>query len=319
MGALGPAALVALAAFAGTWAALLGLARRRLRVLAALAAVAASEAPEPEPTPPRPRWSWRPRWPRGARGPAAALLRLGAQALHGTGLPLRPEEFLLLTLGAGLAGGGLGHLLRLGALGQALCAVAGLGAPGLAARRARSRRQAALSAELADALLALAGMLRAGQGLLEAVEALAEDTPPPLGEELRRLRRETVGGIPVEEALWRLVDRTGNRDIELWVTAVLVQRQVGGSLAEVLEQIADTIRARVALRERLRVVTAQSRLTAWVLSVLPVAVFLLLAALDPGLERPLWATPLGRLLASLAAALELLGIVAVRRVADVRY
>lgn len=262
---------------------------------------------------------------RGMLRRAAAVLSLGPlrrwaeRSLRGSGLPLRPEEFLAIALGAPLALWVLGGIARLPGFAHIVLTMLGLVALPLLARRARARRDAAVSDQLGDMLTTVGNGLRAGHSLLQALEGAARSTPAPLGDELRRLQRETVAGISLTEALVRLKDRTGNQDLELFVTAVLVQHQVGGNLAEVLDKISGTIRARVQVQSHLRVVTAQSRLSGWVVSLVPVLVFAVTSLIAPQVERTLTATILGRVVAGVAILLELMGAFVISRVIAVKY
>jgi tight adherence protein B len=240
----------------------------------------------------------------GMAGRAALLLR---QA----GLPLRPEEYqaLVAALAAALA---LLGLLRLGVVG--LLAGAGLGGllPRLWLRsRARARRRA-FADQLSDALTLMANALRSGHSFLQAAELCGEELPPPAGPEWQRVIRETRINIPLEDALDNLVQRVGGEELDLVVTAVLIQRQVGGNLAEVLERISETIRQRVRLRGEVRALTAQGRLSGWIVGLLPVALLLLVELIDPPYVAPLL-QPGGRGLLLAAAVLEGIGALIIRR------
>jgi tight adherence protein B len=319
-------ALLAAAALAcGGLAAGRHLLRGRLRILLALRAAAGAE-PEADPEP-----SARRRRTGSAAALRAALQRAGGfllrgpvqrwaeRCLRGTGLPLRPEEFLGLCAAGLVAGWGLGVLLPLPGFVRLLLAVLGPVSPPLYARRARQVRTARLSTQLGDTLMTLGNSLRAGHSLLQAVANAADQAAPPLGPELARLLREIAAGIPMDEALGRLLARTANPDLELLVTAILVQREVGGNLAEILDKISATIRARVSVQSHLRVVTAQSRMSGWVVGLLPVAVFAITTLIAPQIESTLTHDPLGRLVAGAAVILEVGGLLAIRKVVSIRY
>ena len=247
------------------------------------------------------------------------LQRWAERVLQGTGLPLRPEELLLLIAAGPVAGWLVGAMLHLPGFVRILLVAAGPVLPPLLCRRARTSRIQRVSTQLGDVLMTLGNGLRAGHSLLQALDAAATQSPEPLGLEVRRLLREIGAGIPVEEALDRLVTRCANADLELMVTAIRVQREVGGNLAEILDKISATIRARVTVKNHLRVITAQSRLSGIVVAVLPVAVFGLTTLIAPEVEHTLTGDPLGRVVAALAVLLECLGILAIRKVVDIKY
>lgn len=295
--------------------------RTRWRILLALEALRSDPAPH---QPPEQRTAHNRSPLRAAMGRAGGALSLGPmrrwaeRCLQGTGLPLRPEELLLLCALAPVAGYGLGAVFGLGALRWVL-APAGLLVPPLLCRQARGSRSHRLSIQLGELLLGLGNALRAGHSLPQALENASAPCGPPLGPEMQRLLREVAAGIPLDEALDRLVARTANSDLELLVTAIQVQRSVGGNLAEVLDNISGTIRARVEIKNHLRVVTAQSRLSGIVVSVLPLGVFGLTLLVAPQVERTLLTDPLGRILGVIAVVLELIGILAIRRIVAIRY
>ena len=299
--------------------------RGRYRVLVGLHSLVRDPEAEPEQEAPSGRGR------SGSPGMRRLLRRTGRQLLHGgvqrwaeaclrgTGLPLRPEEFVVVEVGMLALGALLAATLPI-ALFPRLCilATAAFGPP-LFAGRARSRRSQRVSTQLGDVLMTLGNGLRAGHSLMQALDNAAAQSADPLGPEISRLLREVGGGIPMEEALQRLLARTANPDLELLVTAVLVQREVGGNLAEILDKIASTIRSRVAVQNHLRVITAQSRLSGWVVGLLPVAVFGITTLIAPQVEKTLTHDPIGRIVAIAAILLEVMGLLAIRQIVAVKY
>ena len=316
--------LVTVAVFVAGLALGRALAGERLRVLAALSAVRLGLI-EPEPqrpaaTSPRPGQRLR----AAGRGVGRVLSlgplrRFAVASLRGSGLPLRPEEFLALCAAGLLTGWLVGSLFALSGFLRLLAIVMGLLATPLTVRRTCQQRTARISLQMGDMLMTLGNGLRAGHSLLQALHGAAGQAAAPLGDELRRLLREIGAGIPVPEALTRMVERAANPDLELLVTAVLVQREVGGNLAEILDKISSTIRARVAVQNHLRVVTAQSRLSGWVVGLLPIGVFGLTTLVAPQVEGVLVHDPLGHIVAIGAVVLEVLGMLAIRRIVTIRY
>ncbi len=316
--------VAAVAVFAAGLAVGRSLAGQRLRVLTALRAVrlggTESEVGRPVVANARPTQRLR----QAGRGVGRALSlgplrRFAVASLRGSGLPLRPEEFLALCA-AGLVGGWLvGTVFALSGFLRLLAIAAGLLATPLMVRRTCQQRTARISLQMGDMLMTLGNGLRAGHSLLQALHGAAGQASAPLGDELRRLLREIGAGIPVPEALTRMVERAANPDLELLVTAVLVQREVGGNLAEILDKISATIRARVAVQNHLRVVTAQSRLSGWVVGLLPIGVFGLTTLVAPQVEGVLVHDPLGHIVAIAAIVLEALGMLAIRRIVSIRY
>ncbi len=232
-------------------------------------------------------------------------------------LPLRGSEYLflvaLLGCGAFLVFWALTRRLGLALLGGA----AGFGAPWVHLARARARRISLFNAQLADVLAALANSLRAGYSFLQAVEVVARELPPPVATEFGRALREMQLGASTETALVNLSRRVGSEDLDLVVTAIIIQRQVGGNLAEVLDNISETIRERVRIKGEVRVLTAQGRISGLVVGLLPVALFLFLYAFNPGYVGLLFRDPVGVLLLAGALCGEAVGFLVIRRIVEI--
>lgn len=178
-------------------------------------------------------------------------------------------EFLLirltLTSGSFLLGWVLSGSLLPG-LGLAMIAYL---VPGLVLRRKIGRRQIGFEKQLIDILVLITGGVRAGFSLLQAIEVVVREIKPPASEEFRRVLRETGLGVALPRALRNLAARMENDDLDLAVTAIEIQYQVGGNLATMLTVVTETIRERVQLFGEVRVLTTQQRYTGYLLSVLP--------------------------------------------------
>jgi tight adherence protein B len=210
----------------------------------------------------------------------------------------------------GLAAGGA--LLGLIGLAAApLLAWWGLGA--LARRRLRL-----FEAQLPDLLSALGGSLRAGHGFLQSLQTIAVDTPKPAGEELRRALREARLGRPVEDALAGIGRRIPSKDFAYVLTAITVQRQVGGSLAGLFDTVNETVRQRQQFARKVRALTATGRTSSHALIALPIGMALLLTAFNHSYLVPLFTSHAGRLMLFGSALLMVIGIVLVRRVVSFR-
>jgi tight adherence protein B len=201
-------------------------------------------------------------------------------ALERAGIDLRPGEFLVL-VGTGaavafLAGAVLGGPL----VGLLLAGAAVAGARALVAVKTGQRRRK-FSAQLPDTLQIMAGSLRAGYGLVQAVDAVAREAPSPTLEEFRRVVLEHRLGRDLTEALQALADRFGTEDLEWVVQAVDIHREVGGDLAAILDTVAATIRERAQLQRQVQALTAEGRLSAYVLTALPIALALALKVINP--------------------------------------
>lgn len=147
----------------------------------------------------------------------------------------------------------------------------------------------------------------------------SEEALEPLASEFRIAFEEQKFGLPFEEAMMGLGDRVEVVDIRILITAILVQREVGGNLAEILEQIAETMRARFNLKRQVRVYTSQGRMSGYTLAALPVIVGLVISVINPDYMRTLFSEPLGQALLAGAVMLQGVGFLWIRRIVDVRY
>jgi tight adherence protein B len=249
---------------------------------------------------------------RGADGRASGA----ALALARAGVALTPGEYLGVRAGAVV----VASLAGLASAGPAAAVVGAAVAlavpPWLLGRRAEARLRA-MEGQLADALVLVASALHAGYGLAQAFAAAGRETAEPLGPYLLEVHRRHALGQPMEDSLADLAARLGQPDLSLVATAIAVERQVGGSLAEILDGIAATVRERIQLRQRLRAATAQNRLSATILTLLPVGVGLLLFATAPSFVSVLWTTRAGLGILAAIAVLDAAGALWIRRVSRI--
>ncbi|MGE5596924.1 MAG: type II secretion system F family protein, partial [Hyphomicrobiales bacterium] len=245
----------------------------------------------------------------------AARERMDAE-LDRAGKPLKVSEYLGMRLVSGVLFALLGAAAaaRLGGPAPVLilCAAAGVFAgwmlPRMWLRHATSRRLAQMEEALPRALTAIAKSLRAGTGLLQALAYAAEETPAPLGEELQSTLRDLQLGADPAETFSALADRVGSRDLDIAVTAIIIQRTVGGNLSEILTNVTSTIYERVQLQREVKVLTARQRLTAFLIAALPVLVAVAFIGLHPDMGTLLVNTVAGRISLAIGLAFEALGI-----------
>lgn len=182
-------------------------------------------------------------------------------------------------------------------------------------RRARLQRFATV---LPDAIDLLGRALRAGHAVTAAIEMVAREVPDPVGTEFRRVFEEQNFGLPIREALLNLAKRVPVPDLQFLVTAMLVQKETGGNLAEVLDKAGAVIRERSRLLGQLKIYTAQGRLTGWILGLLPFIVFGLMNFLNPGYARTLIDDPTGRMFIWGGLGLMAIGIWLIRKIVDIK-
>ncbi|HLT99328.1 MAG TPA: type II secretion system F family protein [Burkholderiaceae bacterium] len=182
---------------------------------------------------------------------------------------------------------------------------------------ARHRRNRQIEEQLPDLLLALAGTLRSGAGLQKGLQQVCLHTRRPLSQELGLLLQQQRMGVSLAEALDALNRRIPNESIALVVAAIKVAGDTGGSLADTLEQISRTLRGRLQLIEKIRALTSQGRMQAWIMGSLPALLIVALNMLDPITMRALWTTPGGWLVLGVVFTLEFIGISLVRRIVKI--
>lgn len=250
-------------------------------------------------------------------GPVGAYLAFVEKELAKTTILLRPEEF---AIGSTCTAAAIFFLLDL--LGQPLLLTIVGGLLGFYSWhvllvRAKRKRLQAFNRQVIDALELIANSLKAGYGFLQAVEMVANESDPPMSLEFRRLLRDTTLGINVETALQDLGRRVESEDMDLVITAILIQRQVGGNLAEVLTKIAHTIRERIKLKNELRTLTAQGRISGLIIMLLPPGVGFLIYLMNRDFINILFVEPVGRMLLFFALVMQVLGYLVIRRIINI--
>jgi tight adherence protein B len=211
-----------------------------------------------------------------------------ARALERAKLPVRPGEFVLICLSAGLVIAALLIALTGVALYGVVALVLAAGGGALLLRRRASKRRKAFSSQLPGALTLIASSLAAGHTFLRAIQMMTEQSDPPLSEEFGQILAETRLGDPVVDSLGRAAARLEIRDLDWVVQAIRIQQTVGGRLADLLHTLADYIRARDEVRREVQVLTAEGRMSAWLLGALPGFLLLATEVMNPGYMDPMY-------------------------------
>ncbi|MGC5018948.1 type II secretion system F family protein [Micromonospora sp. DT47] len=231
-----------------------------------------------------------------------------AHDLERAGITVRPREWTAVRSGTTVAGGVLLGLLG-GVLGALLGLALGWLAAGLYRRIREARRRRAFAEQLPDALQLVVGSLRSGFSLAQAIDAVVQDSPSgPLTVELGRATAEVRLGSDLDDALERVAQRVENDDLAWAVMAIRIQRDTGGNLAEVLETTVETLRERDRLRRHVRALSAEGRLSAYVLIALPIVMAIWMLLTRREYLSPLWTTPVGLMMLVGAAVLMVVGI-----------
>lgn len=184
--------------------------------------------------------------------------------------------------------------------------------------RQRRKRLLTIEAQLPDSLDLMSRALRAGHAFSGALNMVASEGPEPIAQEFRTTFDEINFGVSMQDALTNLATRVDSTDVRYFVVAVLIQRETGGNLAELMTNLAVLIRERLKLNATVRVLSAEGRLSAWILGLLPFAVGLMINAVNPRFMSVLWADPLGVRIVVGALALMAVGVVWMWRVISIR-
>jgi tight adherence protein B len=199
-----------------------------------------------------------------------------AKNLAQADLKFRPSEFLMLTVISAMGMAIVGFIISTSIPFAILAGIFGVFLPQIYVSRSKSGRLKSFNNQLGDMLNLMVNGLRAGYSTLQAMEAVSKELPAPISVEFRRVVQEMQLGLTMEDALDHLIRRIKSDDLDLVITAINVQREVGGNLAEILDVISYTIRERVRIQGEIAALTAQGRATAWVISALPIVLVLLL-------------------------------------------
>lgn len=246
-----------------------------------------------------------------ARGSYAGRL---AEDLQKAGLRMKTSEWMLIVAGLGVVVGGI-FWLRFGTFFAFIpCPIVIWIASGVFLRLRQSRRTRAFEAQLGDTILLLSNGLKAGLSFAQAMSTVAKNGSPPISEEFGRATREIALGIPVDDALQHMVQRNKSEDFDLLVTAVQIQRVVGGNLAEILDTIAYTIRERVRIHGEIRTITAQARMSGTIITLLPIGLALFLFFIQPAYFAPMIKQTLGWVMLGAGAFSIMVGTAIIQRI-----
>lgn len=234
------------------------------------------------------------------------------------GLPLLGKEYVAIAGGLAvlvfLVTAVAGRSLVTGLLGGILTLFGAV----IFLQRRISRRKEAFERQLADCLTLVSNSLRAGFSFLQTMEIISREMQPPMSTEFANVMRNTSLGRTMEDALQEMDQRVGNEDFSLVITAVLIQQQVGGNLATILDTIRETISERIRLRREVGTLTAQGKFSGVVLTCIPVALGLFFALTSPEYLKPLLTTSMGKMAIGIAVVMEIIGYVIISRIVDIK-
>jgi tight adherence protein B len=239
--------------------------------------------------------------------------------LEKAGLFLRSSEFILLsgfvsvlciTVGLVAQRGGLVFPFIFG--------VVGLCIPLIYIKILQGKRVAMFNSQIVDAFGLISNSLKAGYSFFQAMQYASTQMPSPIADEFARVVKEVNLGAETEDVLESMRKRVESDDLDLVITAVLIQRQVGGNLSEILDTIAETVRERIRIKQEIRTLTAQGRISGLVIAILPFGLGLLLFSMNPEYMSVLFENPLGQLMIVVAVVSEIIGALIIKRIVNIK-
>lgn len=246
------------------------------------------------------------------------LARQVDKNLAGADIPLKTEEYMVLTASLSVLTGIFFSLLFMNLYYGALTASCAVLFSILWVKSAKAGRLNKFNSQIGDALVIMSNSLRSGFSFLQAMDMVRKELPNPIAREFGRTFQEMHLGTPTEEALENLNARVGSEDLGLVITAVMIQRQVGGNLAEILDNIANTIRDRVRIKGEIKTLTAQGRISGIIIGLLPIILAGIISVISPDYLKPLVRHPIGIGMLGSALALEVIGILLIRKIIDIK-
>lgn len=253
--------------------------------------------------------SWALRYRNVGKQVSDALLEAGWRVTAG--------EFVLLSLVSGSVLAFVAFALGPAPVVAPLAAVPGAALPWFVLRMALGRRRKGLHSQLVDTFMLIAGAMKAGSNMVQALESTSREIPEPMRGEIEITLDALRLGAGVEQAFANFADRVKSPDLHLVVMAIVIQRQVGGDLAGVLETTSETMRQRERIRGEISSLTAQGRFSGYILGAMPVAVLGIVTLLNPDYVEPLVTTTMGRVIVSVAGVMELIGFFVIRRIVSI--
>ncbi|MEX1029884.1 MAG: type II secretion system F family protein [Paenibacillaceae bacterium] len=237
--------------------------------------------------------------------------------LNRAGVLLKPEEFVMFQWIAMTLGGGVMYLLTGRIFFLALGCVMGFVAPRMIVRRKQQKRLSRFNDGLPDLITTVIGSLRAGFSFIQSLKTVTDEADSPIKEEIELVLKEMQYGSTIEDALQQLKDRIPSEDLELMIQAILIQKQVGGNLATVLETIVQTIRDRNKIHRQIHTLTAQGRLSGTIIGLLPVVLGLFLYLIDSNYMGKFLAHPIGMVMIGVGAVSGTIGFILIRKITTI--
>ncbi|MGB5824458.1 MAG: type II secretion system F family protein [Proteocatella sp.] len=253
---------------------------------------------------------------KGTRSFASDKLKMDLQS---AGILMKPEEFIIGWFALALLPMALTLMIADNLMLSLAVAVIGAIIPPIIVIRAKDKRLELFSKQLGEALPIIGNSLRSGFTFQQSMENVYNNMPDPLAYEFGKTIREMRYGIPFEEAIGRLGKRMSNKDLNLLISAVIIQGKVGGNLAEIIDIIGETIKDRVKIKRDIKTMTSAGKLSGLILGLLPVVLAVALSIMNPGYLSGFFTSSLGMIMLAVAAVMETIGFIVILKMTDIKF
>ncbi len=248
----------------------------------------------------------------------SSVIRRLDRLIQNAGLKMDAKVFILVLITSAVAGFAIGFSLRRGLFLAILFMVVGAVVPLVYAQVNKNRRVDRFTEDFPNALDMISRSLKAGHSVSAAIQLVSEEMPEPLASLFKTAYEEQTLGLSMKDSLTQMMDRMQSVDLRLFVTAVLIHREVGGNLSETLERLAQTIRERIRIRRQIKVYTAQGRLTGYILAALPIAMAIFLYLTSPDYLGELVSIDVGKYAIAVIVAAQIIGFIIIKRLINIK-
>ena len=233
-------------------------------------------------------------------------------------IPLRGYEFLFIIAGLTFGSVFLLFIWNRDVISMVVAGLFGFFSPLLYLRFKQQKKVVRFNSQIGDALVLISNSLKAGYGFMQAMDMVAREMAPPIQTEFAKVLQEINLGVTTEDALFRLTERVPSADLDLVITAMLIQRQIGGNLSEILDNISNTIRERIRIQGEVKALTAQGRLSGFIIGSMPVGIGSFLLLINPKYVTQLFTDPRGQFMVGYAVVAEVIAILIIRKIITIK-
>ncbi|NLJ31879.1 MAG: type II secretion protein F [Clostridiales bacterium] len=241
------------------------------------------------------------------------------ETLAMSGMKLNAQEFLIFWFCTTMLPVLLLWLIMRNGLSAAGAGIVGFLIPPQLVQRSKKKRQQLFDKQLSECLIVMSNCIKSGYSFQQAMESVAADMQPPISTEFSKTLREIRYGVKQDDALHHMVDRVQNKDLGLLVSAVVISSQVGANLTDILDNISETIKDRIKIRDDVKILSAQGRISGLIIGLLPVVLALFLMIVNPDYILSFFDTTTGKIMIGVGVILEIIGFTIVNRIVDIQY